>query len=139
MRKFYFFALLMAALFACTQNEQARETLTGSWRYDTQAILDSLRVRQPSETELAMVEGAMTIYKDAVFKFKEDGSLIVVTNGIEQTGTWEMSSSGRQLTINLSGQGQPNDIMELSEQRLVLAPLPEAGVFYTRIFIPAQN
>ena len=139
MRIFAFIALLLLLLSAsCTDNEHSRETLIGSWRYDTEAILDSLRIQEPTENELAMVQGAMTIYKDAVFDFKEDGALIVVTNGIEQSGTWEMSSNGKQMTINLSGQGQPNDILELTHERLMLAPIPEAGVFYKRIFVPAS-
>lgn len=79
----------------------------------------------------------MSIYEDAVFSFVEDGTLLVVTNGIEQSGTWEMSSDGRQLTINLSGQDQPNDILELTSRKLVLAPIPEVGLFYKRIFVPA--
>ncbi|MCB0560838.1 MAG: hypothetical protein H6573_24535 [Lewinellaceae bacterium] len=139
MRIFSFFALLLLLLSACKDNEDARQTLIGSWSYDAQAILDSLRIQEPTESEMAMVQGAMTIYKDAVFDFKEDGTLMVVTNGIEQSGTWEMSSNGKQMTINLSGQGQPNDILELTHERLMLAPIPEAGVFYKRIFVPATG
>ena len=138
MRKFLLLALLPALLHSCTDNQQARKTLIGKWSYDAKVILDSARVLNPTENQMAMVEGAMSIYEDAVFSFVEDGTLLVVTNGIEQSGTWEMSSDGRQLTINLSGQDQPNDILELTSRKLVLAPIPEVGLFYKRIFVPAS-
>ena len=138
MKKIAFLVLLLSVIYSsCVDNKPPGKYLTGSWSYDVQSILDSARLMNPSENEMAMVEGAMTIYKDAVFEFQESGGLVVVTNGIEQTGTWSMSSDGKQLTINLSGQGQPNEILELTEKRLVLAPIPEIGLFYKRIFVPA--
>jgi len=139
MRKFTLLVLLPAILYACGNGELAKQKLIGSWRYDVQSILDTVRAHNPSETEWAMVEGVMTIYKDAIFDFQEDGTLIVVTNGIKQDGTWEMSADGRQLSINLSGPGKPNDVVELTADRLTLAPIPDMGLFYKRIFIPVEE
>ncbi len=139
MKKIALFALLLALASACQDNEEARRNLIGRWSYDVEGILNSARMQNPTENEMAIVQGAMSIYKDAVFEFGEDGTLIVITNGIEQRGTWELADDGSQLYINLSGQGQPNDILELSEKRLVLAPIPESGLFYRRIFIPAPR
>ena len=131
-------ALLPALFHSCTDNQQARKTLIGNWSYDAKSILDSARLLNPTENQMAMVEGAMSIYKDAVFSFVEDGTLLVVTNGIEQSGTWEMSGDGQQLTINLSGQDQPNDILELTSRKLVLAP--RWGCFINAfLFLPLLN
>ena len=129
MKPLTFFALLLIFLSACSDKEPSSQSLVGSWRYDTEAILDSVRVQNRSESEMAMVQGAMSIYQDAIFNFQEEGELSVVTNGIKQSGTWAFSANGKQLTINLSGQGQPNE---------VLGTIPPSGAVLFRWFPPAR-
>ena len=133
-------ALLATLIFACSKgNENARQLIIGQWKYDTQAILDDANKRNMSDQDKLLVQGTMAVYKDAVFNFKADSTLVIISNGINQFGSWKMSENGKTLFLNLSGQDQPNTVSSISSGRIVLAPDPQRGIRYSRIFIPTTG
>jgi Tfp pilus assembly protein PilV len=139
MKKYILLSALAILAMSCTNNEAARQIIIGKWKYDTQAILESTRTRNDiSNNEIQMVEGTMALYATAVFDFQEDGTLQLDVNGTRQMGTWKLSANAKVLYLNLSGQDQPNDIAELTEQRIVLPYSKEEKIMYTRILIPAE-
>ena len=140
MKRLCIIVLLSALAFACSSdNEEARQLILGSWKYDTQAILDQLAQLNIGEQEKQSIKGTLMIYKDALFTFGADSTLVVASSVIKQYGSWKMSKNGKTLFLNLSGQDQPNQVSELGPNRLVLAPDPSKGLSYTRIFIRANG
>lgn len=140
MMKYSLIALLAILLStACTNNEAARQTLIGKWKYDTQTILQDIKKRDDLTTQqIMMVEGSMALYATATFEFHEDGDVDLETNGAKQLGTWKLNNNGDVLFMNFSGQDQPNNIKELSEERFILAADQDQGILYNRVFIPAE-
>lgn len=140
MKRLMVMALLATLIFACSKgNENAGQLIIGQWKYDTQAILDDANKRNISDQDKQLVQGTMAVYKDAVFNFKADSTLVIVSNGINQFGSWKMSENGKTLFLNLSGQDQPNTVSSISSGRIVLAPDPQRGIRYSRIFIPTTG
>ena len=140
MKKYILLSLMAILAVACTNNEQAKQVLIGKWKYDTAAILEEIRNREGvTNQEIMMIEGTMALYATAVFEFQEDGTLQFEANGAKQMGTWELSGNAQTLYLNLSGENQPNEVAELTEQRVVLPYSPEQGILYTRILIPVEE
>lgn len=139
MNKVTILALLPLFFFGCSRAsvDDARQLLVGQWKYDTEAILNDVGQRELSEQERIVVQGVMAVYKDAVFSFNPDSTLVIMSGGITQYGSWAVGNNGKSLTLNLSGQDQVNTISELGSGRIILAPNPERGIPYSRIFIPA--
>ncbi len=139
MNKTFFLTLLVAFSYACTSKSYEPEDVIGSWKYDTAAILSSVDPANVEENKMQLLQRTMSLYKDAIFLFEENGTLSIETNGIHLWGKWRLSLDGSQLIFNLSGKDMVNDITELASTRMILAPIPERGIFYPRIFVPAPN
>jgi hypothetical protein len=63
---------------------------------------------------------------------------ILKLNGARQVGTWKLNNNGTTLFLNLNGQDQPNEIKELSEERVILSADSEQGILYDRVLIPVE-
>jgi len=139
MKKYTLIALLPLLFLACSDNEATRQIIIGTWKYDAAAILKEMRERGDlTDHDISVVEATMGVYQNAIFNFQDDGTLRLELKGVPQLGKWELSSDSKNLILNLSGRDQVNPIQEISEQRIVLAPLPEQGIQHTRIFIPVE-
>jgi hypothetical protein len=91
--KKYSLIVLLAVLFstACTNNEAARQTLIGKWKYDTQTILQNIKKRDDLTTQqIMMVEGSMALYTTTFFEFHEDGEINLETKRCQ--ASWNMEA-----------------------------------------------
>lgn len=139
MKKYTLIALLPLLFLACSNNEADRQLIIGKWKYDTDTILEEMRQRDDlTDQDINVVEAIMGVYQNAIFDFQEDGTLSLELKSVPQMGKWELSGDSKNLILNLSGRDQVNPVQELSEDRIVLAPIPEQGIQHTRIFIPVE-
>lgn len=139
-RALYLSILLFATIYSCSDTEQVRDQIVGRWQYDTETILAQVKADQSiPHSQYQMVESAMSIYQTAVFDFQEDGTLILESPGGDQVGTWNLSENGKEVSINFSGEDQPNRITALTETQFTLEALPDGPeILYPRIFIAAD-
>lgn len=141
MMKYSLFALIPFLLLACSgKNEEVKQQLTGKWKYDAQAIIEKARTQENlTDSDVTVIEGAMGLYKDAVFNLKEEDQLELVIRGASQVGTWNITDNGKVLVLNLNGQDQRNPIESISSSMFVLKPVPELGIKHQRIFVPVTS
>ncbi|MCG8329728.1 MAG: hypothetical protein MI974_18680 [Chitinophagales bacterium] len=137
MKNILIVGIMAVLLSACQSNEQATQTIIGQWKYDGDAIMAEMQNQEGiTDQDIMVVQAAMGLYKTAVFEFKEDGTLNMITDRATQVGKWHLSDDAETLFMNMSGTDQPNGITALSEEKMVLAPSPESGIKYTRILVP---
>jgi len=139
MKKILCLALLVSLLAACQNNEEERQIIIGKWRYDPVAIVQDARERGLPSVRIQAIEGAMSIYQNFVFDFKEDGTLIMNSpNSSPISGTWRLTPDGEKMAISLSSEGVPGKLVELSEERIIISSEQDSTLQFTRIFIPAE-
>ncbi len=139
MKKILCLALLVSLLAACQNNEEERQIIIGKWRYDPVAIIQDARERGLPSVRVKAIEGAMSVYQNVIFDFKEDGTLIMDSpNSSPISGTWRLTSNGEKMAISLSAEGVPGKLVELSEERIIISSEQDSTLQFTRIFIPAE-
>jgi hypothetical protein len=139
MKKILCLALLVSFLAACQNNEEERQIIIGKWRYDPVAIIQDARERGLPSVRVKAIEGAMSVYQNVIFDFKEDGTLIMDSpNSSPISGTWRLTSNGEKMAISLSAEGVPGKLVELSEERIIISSEQDSTLQFTRIFIPAE-
>lgn len=139
MKKILCLALLVSLLAACQNNEEERQIVIGKWRYDPVAIIEDARERGLPEVRVQAIQGAMTIYQNVIFDFKEDGTLIMESPSSSPiSGTWRLTPNGEKMAISLSSEGVPGELLELSEERIIISSKQDSTLQFTRIFIPAE-
>lgn len=88
-----------------------------------ESVLDNVRKQSPEQA--AQLEGQKEILAQGLlastFEYKNDGTYKVITFGQLHTGVWKLSDDGKRiLKVDADGEESSNDILELTEQRLVV-------------------
>lgn len=140
MKKLLLFALVATVLSACSNHEEVRQQIIGKWRYDTEAIVEDARARNYSDEKVGAVQASMSLYQFLVFDFQEDGTLVLESpTAAPISGTWNLSSDAEKLTISLSHEGHPGNLIEASDERIVVGTDGNPDLHFTRIFIPVED
>lgn len=112
-----------------TDNPTVR-LLARQWRLDetvipqvVESVLDNVRKQSPEQA--AQLEGQKEALaqglRGSTFEYKGDGTFKVSTFGQLRTGTWKLSDDGKRiLKVDSDGEESANDILELTENRLVV-------------------
>ncbi len=126
--------------------ERIRKLLLRKWRID-EASLDVIGQRIIASTQKRDSAKAARMARDpealrkvlrlARYIFHDDGSVKARVLLFGSTGTWQLDEQSRKLRItNAKGQEALRDVVELTEQRLVLQP--EAAGQPAVVYVPAD-
>ena len=58
------------------------------------------------------------IESDIFFEFKEDGALVFTDSGKNIDGTWALSEDGKELTMNLAGNTDIFEVLEVTDEAM---------------------
>lgn len=97
--------------------------LAGKWKYDGPAITKAYEKNNPTPEQQVSMERFVTLYQNDAFIFREDGSMgITSAQGSTLKGTWDVTSDGSTLVMNLGSEELRHSITKLTEEQLILAP-----------------
>ncbi len=137
--------LVAVSIWACGgvggSKQEVADVLTGheAWRWDVQAIRDSMNKLTLGQSEFDVIMASLKRMESGVFEFKKDGQLILTIMGEPREGTWALGSNGKTITMTLPNVAVvPNDIVEISADRFMLGADKPNGVLFPKIFVPME-
>jgi len=142
MRYLLFSIIVAASLCACgTDKEEAGNILTqNAWRWDVQAIKDSISHMQLAQSEYDVIMASLKRMETGVFEFRKDKSMSLTIQGEERVGTWELKSGGKVLAMALPNIAiVDNVITSIEPGRFVLAADKPQGILFAKIFVPMEK
>lgn len=136
------FLVISVSFWACggssMSKEEVSEILTENpWRWDVQAITDSMNKLTLAESEYRAIMGILKRMETGVFEFKKDGSMTLMALGESRSGTWELTDP-TTLMMNLpSIRAVPNKIVAIERGRFMIGAEKSKGELFPKILVPA--
>lgn len=127
-------AIVFMAFMAC-ENAQVRKKLVGSWSYDLEATRLEMMRQEATPSQINYMESILTTLDAAKLLFESDGSMLLLLDDIEQSGTWILQKKGKELVMNLTGSDQVSTIKYISSDTLVLDPQRVDQISFPRVLI----
>ena len=122
------------AFMAC-ENAQVRKKMVGSWSYDLEATRLEMMRQEATPSQINYMESILTTLDAAKLLFESDGSMLLLLDDIEQSGTWILQKKGKELVMNLTGSDQVSTIKYISSDTLVLDPQRVDQISFPRVLI----
>jgi|GEM_PF-2567462 hypothetical protein len=141
--RYLFFSILVAVSFwACSgdglSKQEVADILTENpWRWDVQAIKDTMDKRSLSEQDYNIIMSTLRRMETGVFEFKKDGTMTLFAMDETRAGTWELANA-TTLTMTLPGISVvPSKIIKMERGWFMLGEDKTRGVLFPKILVPA--
>ncbi len=144
MRYLFFSVVVVVSIWACgggaLSKQEVSDILTkNAWRWDVQAIRDSMSKLTLGQAEFDVIMASLKRMESGVFEFGKDGTLTMTVKGEPRVGTWSIASNGTTLTMNLPNVAVvPNEIVAIEPGRFMLGTNKEQGILFPKIFVPME-
>ena len=70
--------------------------------------------------------------RDTSVEFKEDGALVFTDSGKNIDGTWALSEDGKELTMNLAGNTDIFEVLEVTDEAMKIKQYKYDGAISTQ-------
>jgi len=143
--KYLFISMLVAVGFwACNgdgsmNKQEVSDILTkNAWRWDVQAIRDSMNKQTLGQAEFDVILAAVKRMETGVFEFAKDGALTLTINGEPRVGTWELTDPTTLIMKLPNVVNTPNKIVAIEPGRFMLGSDKTQGMFFPKIFVALE-
>ncbi|NUO02218.1 MAG: hypothetical protein HUU01_16565 [Saprospiraceae bacterium] len=142
--RYLFFSLLVAVgIWSCgggaAGKQEVTDILTGNaWRWDVQAIKDSMNKLTLGQAEFDVIMASLKRMESGVFEFGKDGKLTLTIKGEPRVGTWSLKGNTTLLMELPNIATIPNEISFIEPGRFMLAANKEGGILFPKIFVPME-
>jgi len=135
--------IVAVGIWACsgssTSNQEASDILTqNAWRWDVQAIRDSMNKLTLSQAEFDVIMASLKRMESGVFEFGKDGKLTLTIQGEPRVGTWSLKGATTLLMELPNVASIPNEIVLIEPGKFVLAGDKKQGILFPKIFTPME-
>lgn len=141
--RYVFFSIIVAVgIWACgggSSKQEVSDILTSNpWRWDVQAIKDSMNKLTLSQAEFDVIMASLKRMETGVFEFGKDGKLTLTIKGKPRVGTWSLTGT-KTLFMELPNVAAiPNEISFIEPGKFILAADKSAGVLFPKILVPME-
>jgi len=137
--------IVVVSLWACgnggsaLSKQEVSDILTQNpWRWDVQAIRDSMNKLTLGQGEFDVIMAALKRMETGVFEFEKDGKLTLTINGEPRVGTWSLSGSTTLMMELPNIVNLPNEIVAIEPGKFMLGVNKDQGMLFPKIFVAME-
>lgn len=132
--------ILVVNLWACGNDGKSKQEVSdiltqNPWRWDVQAIRDSMNKLTLGQSEFDVIMAALQRMETGVFEFEKDGTLTLTIKGEPRVGKWSLSDPTTLIMELPNIVNTPNKIVAIEPGRFVLGSNKTQGMFFPKIFV----
>ncbi len=135
--------IVVVNLWACGNDGSSKQEVTdiltkNAWRWDVQAIRDSMNKLTLGQSEFDVIMAALKRMETGVFEFGKDGTLTLTIQGEPRVGKWSLSDATTLIMELPNVVNTPNKIVSIEPGRFMLGSDKTQGMFFPKIFVAME-